>query len=70
MSFEDPIIAEVRDTREQLQAEAGGFEEYVKRLKMLEINDASRLVSVVAKHDIYPKIPLCAENLTEYSGKQ
>ena len=33
MSFEDPIIAEVRDNREQLQAEAGGVDEYVKKLK-------------------------------------
>ena len=31
MFFEDPLIAEVRDTREQLQAEAGGFDEYVKK---------------------------------------
>jgi hypothetical protein len=47
----------------------GGNSLLDKKLKMLEINDASRLVSVVAKHDLYPKITLCAENLAEYSGK-
>jgi hypothetical protein len=68
MSIEDPIVTEVRESRERLLADAGGFDEYVKRLKVLESVDASRLVTHVVKHDESPMAIHCAEDSAEYSG--
>jgi len=55
MRWEDPIVAEVRKTRERLQEEAGGFAAYIKKLQKNEHMHAKRLVikkttrNVVAK---------------------
>jgi hypothetical protein len=45
MKWEDPIVAEVRKTRAQLQEEAGGFDAYIKKLQKKELKHAKRLVS-------------------------
>lgn len=45
MKWEDPIVAEVRKTREKLQEEAGGFDAYIKKLQKRELKHAKRLVS-------------------------
>jgi hypothetical protein len=70
MAFEDPIVAEVRDVRERLQADAGGFDEYVRKLKTLESGDAERLVTKLHRHDEMQKAARCAENSTEYNVKR
>jgi len=69
MAFEDPIVAEVRDVRERLLADAGGFDEYVRKLKTLESVDTARLVTQVHRHDELLKVILCAEDRTEYKTK-
>jgi|GEM_PF-3420487 len=63
MTFEDPIVAEVRATRERLLAEAGGFDAFVLKLKRLETEGASRLVTKIPLHDEVPKAAICAESL-------
>lgn len=45
MSWEDPIVEEVRKIREQLVEEAGGFDAYIKKLRRKESAHAERLVS-------------------------
>ena len=70
MAFEDPIVAEVRDVRERLLADAGGFDEYVRKLKTLESGDTARLVTQVHRHDELQKTARCAEDSAEYMGKQ
>jgi len=45
MKWEDPIVAEVRKTRERLQEEAGGFDAYIKKLQKTELKHTKRLVS-------------------------
>ncbi len=69
MAIEDPIVAEVWQTRERLLAEAGGFDEYVRRLKAREVEDASRLVTHLLPHEQLP-VSYCAEEPEEYKGKQ
>ncbi|MEI6206572.1 MAG: hypothetical protein WCP20_07310 [Desulfuromonadales bacterium] len=70
MAFEDPIVAEVRDVREKLLADAGGFYEYVRKLKALESGDTGRLVTKVHRHDELHKAVSCAEDFAEYKGKR
>ena len=70
MAFEDPIVAEVRDVRERLLADAGGFDEYVRKLKTLESGDVDRLVTKVHMHDELQKPARCAENDDEYKEKR
>lgn len=67
MAFEDPIVAEVRDVRERLLADAGGFDEYVRKLKALESGDAARLVTQSHRHDELQKAASCAEDSVEYN---
>lgn len=43
--YDDPIVTEVRETREKLLAEAGGFDAYVRKLKAMEQQDVVRIVS-------------------------
>jgi hypothetical protein len=45
MKWEDPIVAEVRKTRERLQKEAGGFDAYIKKLQKKEQKHRGRLVA-------------------------
>jgi len=45
MKWEDPIVAEVRKTREQLQKEAGGLDAYIKKLQKKEQKHRGRLVA-------------------------
>jgi len=45
MKWEDPIVAEVRKTRAQLQKDAGGFDAYIKKLQKQELKHAKWLVS-------------------------
>jgi len=45
MKWEDPIVAEVRKTRAQLQEEAGGFDAYIKKLQKKELKHVKRLVA-------------------------
>jgi hypothetical protein len=70
MAFEDPIVTEVREVREKLLADAGGFDDYVRKLKSLESGDATRLVTKVQRHDELPKSVVCAEASVKYDGKQ
>lgn len=70
MAFEDPIVAEVRDVREKLMADAGGFDDYVRKLKSLESADATRLVTKIQRHDDLPRSVVCADASVEYDGKQ
>lgn len=44
MAWEDPIVSEVRRLREQLLEEAGGFEEYIKKLQLQELEHPEKLV--------------------------
>jgi hypothetical protein len=69
MAIEDPIVAEVRQTREFLLAEAGGFDNYVRILKERDLADVSRLVTQVLPHD-QSTISHCAEDSVGYKGKQ
>lgn len=55
MKWEDPIVAEVRKTREKLQEEAGGFDAYIKRLQKRELKHAKRLVSKKGIHKVVAK---------------
>jgi len=43
--FDDPIVAEVRKTREKLLEEAGGYDAYVQKLKAMEEKHSERLVT-------------------------
>ena len=69
MAFEDPIVTEVREVREKLMADAGGFDDYVRKLKSLESVDAARLVTKVQNHGELPKSVVCAGASVEYDGK-
>lgn len=69
MAIEDPIVAEVREARERLLAEAGGFDNYVRKLKKREAADESRLVTQVLLHDQLP-VSHCAEESVDYKAKQ
>lgn len=69
MAIQDPVVAEVRETRERLLAEAGGFDEYVRKLKQRETEDALRLVTKVFPHTSLPAAH-CAEEQAEYKGNQ
>jgi len=70
MAIEDPILSEVREARERLLAEAGGFNEYVKKLKSLESGDLPRLVTEPIKHNELSKATYCAEDSAEYDGNR
>ncbi len=45
MIWEDPIVKEVREIREKLLEESGGFKEYIKKLRKKEQTHKKRLVS-------------------------
>lgn len=45
MRWTDPIVEEVRQTRERLTQEAGGFESYIEKLRAAERSNPSRLLS-------------------------
>jgi hypothetical protein len=44
MAWEDPIVNEVRRIREQLMEDAGGFDEYIKKLRRQELEHPERIV--------------------------
>ncbi|MDO8723216.1 MAG: hypothetical protein Q7J31_13485 [Syntrophales bacterium] len=44
--YDDPIVNEVRKTREKLVEEAGGYEAYIKKLRDMEKEHPGRLVTV------------------------
>lgn len=54
MTWTDPIVEEVRATRERLLQEAGGFEAYIKKLRAQELKHSQRLFS---KKDIHTEKP-------------
>lgn len=43
MAWNDPIVDEVRRERERLLQEAGGFESYVRKLRLKEQDHTDRL---------------------------
>ncbi len=45
MGWNDPIVDDVRKTREKLCEEAGGFGEYIKKLREQELQHPERLIS-------------------------
>ena len=47
--YEDPIVAEVHETRERLLQKYGGAEGYAEHLRQLEIELADRLVTRQAR---------------------
>ena len=66
MNREDPIVDEVRATRERLVSEAGGFDAYVARLKVLEATEHARVVFHIIKDKSTLDSAKCAEDQTEY----
>ncbi len=54
MKWNDPIVEEVRATRERLLQEAGGFEAYIKKLRIQELEHSQRLLS---KEDLHTDKP-------------
>ncbi len=56
MRWEDPIVAEVRKTRERLQKEAGGFDAYIKKLQKNELKHAKRLITKKATRIAVAKV--------------
>ncbi len=44
--YDDPIVNEVRKTREKLVEEAGGYDAYIKKLRGMEKEHSDRLVTV------------------------
>ena len=44
--YDDPIVKEVRKTREKLVEAAGGYDAYIKKLRDMEKEHSSRLVTV------------------------
>ena len=44
--YDDPIVNEVRKTREKLVEEAGGYDAYIKKLRDMEKKHSDRLVTV------------------------
>ena len=44
--YDDPIVNEVRKTREKLVEEAGGYDAYIKKLRDMEKEHSGRLVTV------------------------
>jgi len=44
--YDDPIVNEVRKTREKLVEAAGGYDAYIKKLRGMEKGDSGRLVTV------------------------
>ena len=44
--YDDPIVNEVRKTREKLVEEAGGYDAYIKKLRDMEKEHSDRLVTV------------------------
>ena len=44
MAWEDPIVNEVRRIREQLMEDAGGFDEYIKKLQGQELKHYEKIV--------------------------
>ena len=43
--YDDPIVNEVRKTREKLVEEAGGYDAYIKKLRDMEKEHLDRLVT-------------------------
>jgi F420-dependent methylenetetrahydromethanopterin dehydrogenase len=66
MNREDPIVDEIRATRERLLQEAGGFDNYIAKLKALEALEEAHVVSNVKTHRTTPKSVHCAEDETAY----
>jgi hypothetical protein len=50
--FEDPIVAEVHETRQRLLQKYGGSQGYAEHLRQLEIELSSRLVNRKARSPI------------------
>ena len=69
MNREDPIVEEVRATRERLVREAGGFDAYIARLKAREPTEDPHVVSSVMKHTTVMDSAKCAEVQTTYSKR-
>jgi len=44
--YDDPIVNEVRKTREKLVEEAGGYDAYIKKLRDMEKEHSARLVTI------------------------
>ena len=44
--YDDPIVNEVRKTREKLVEEAGGYDAYIKKLRCMEEKHSDRLATV------------------------
>jgi hypothetical protein len=44
MAWEDSIVNEVRKIREQLMEDAGGFNEYIKKLQRQELEHPERMI--------------------------
>jgi hypothetical protein len=66
MTREDPIVEEVRATRERLLHEAGGFDIYIARLKALEVTEEAPVVSNVVKQHTMLEAAKCAEDHAVY----
>jgi hypothetical protein len=48
--YDDPIVNEVRKTRERLMDEAGGYEAYIRKLKGMEEKHSERPVTEKLSH--------------------
>lgn len=55
MIWNDPIVEEVRATRERLLQEAGDFEDYIKKLRTQELEHSRRVLS---KKDLHTDKPI------------
>jgi hypothetical protein len=55
MSWEDPIVEEVRKAREQILEETGGMEEYFEVLKKKEAEHPEKLVTKEQLKSATPK---------------
>ena len=66
MTREDPIVEEVRTTRERLLQESGGFDTYIARLKALEKIEEVPVISHVVKQHTMLDAATCAEDQAVY----
>ncbi|MCL6589654.1 MAG: hypothetical protein K6U80_06850 [Firmicutes bacterium] len=56
MSWEDPIVQEVRKTREQILEETGGLAEYFEVLKKKEAEHPEKLITKEQLKSATPKV--------------
>lgn len=66
MTREDPIVEEVRATRERLLQESGGFDTYIAKLKALEVTEEAPVISNVVKQHTLLDVAKCAEEQAVY----